>query len=727
MYVQGRGTLFDIARGCVVGEEEEAEGERERESGAMEGGNDLKEVALLNDSILRDKNNNKVQAKEEVEKEVEKRVEEEDNDEGTLYLLVDSLFLLEELAMPSSLPYIQPPVPAPPSIPSSPSPSTPSPSPTSSLSTGPGLSVSSIDITSSSHRASDTDIGDGIGNGIGSEGTDISNSISIPINAISPHTSHSEKHSIPITNSVTVSVDTLGTVISSSSYGNGITSDVPTVMESTAINQEIETIRHDKQGEGKGKKKNKLTTETIPGKKERENFNTPISSITITEIVTNKTDLTGNTINLKGVLVTGKKSSKKKKKERVEGVDYMEFGLPRKNLNLVDDIVSLEIMIKEMQEEILDNIDKEIEMEENERKFVLTNNVFEDENNQNNQKKEKKDKKELKENTSKKLNNNELPSNQKSSLSATLRVVGFDCEWRPEHYFERKIVYSNGGKGDINGQNKNENDVVGEEEGVFDCVGVQQTSGGGGADGGGVSHDINTVGVDIVSCDVSLISINNNNINNIVSKNEDITQNTHMDKNRKQNNDEEIKINGKRKLISPMGKKNKGSNKRNKIINEINNDFEGMELITEYSEITANNQEIDRIENHIKARSDLRKLAAESDNLISNKNQINANLLIIGDRVTNIIDEFFISDDNMNYVNDEIDESKIKKDENDYNDDNNDDNNESKDEILRTNNTSWGRFDVPRGQRRRDQTQKGTGTGPGPARMASPVMLLQVD
>jgi hypothetical protein len=745
VYVQGRGTLFDIARGCVVGEEGDGDGDGEGEGEGegegkgeervtMEGGDDVKGVKLLIESSLGGENDYKVQVKEEVEKEVGRKVEEEDKDEGTLYLLVDSLFLLEELAMPSSLPYIPSPAPAPPSIP--PSPSTPSPSPTSllsptslspSLSTGRSQSVSSLDNTSSTHTATDTDNGIGNGNGIGSEGTDISYSISSPITALSPVTSHSQVHSIPITNSVTVTVDTVGTVtvtvISSSSNGNGITSDVPFALESTTINQGIENFKKDKQGEGKEKKKNKLITVTIPAKKENENINTQISSITITESITDKTDLAGNTVKLEGGLVAGKKSSKKKKKERVEGVDYMEFGLPRKNLNLVDDIVTLENMIKEMQDEIFDDIDKEVEMEEMEVNSVITSNTLEDKNDQNNQnnnknnnkndtKNEKKDKKELKENTSDKMNNNELPANQRSSLSATLRVVGFDCEWRPEHYFERKLVFSSAGKSDLNGQNKT--NIGG--EGVFESVDAQHISsdGDGSVGGGGVCDD-DSKGVDTISSDVSLNSHDSNN--NKLSKNEDVTENLKTDKNKKQKNDEEI--NGKRKLISPMGKKNRGSTKRKEMIKDIDNDFQDMVLVSEYSEIAAKILEIDRIENRIKARSDLRKLAADSDNLMSIKSHIDVDFLgTVDEKINNRIEEDFISDNNED--NKFIDEN-INNDEND--------DNESKDDILRTNNTSWGRFDVPRERRRRDQNSKGTGTGtgPGPARMASPVMLLQVD
>ena len=727
-------------RGCVVGEEGEGE-----EEGGGEGGDDVKGVELLKDSFLGGENDSKVQVKKEVEKEAGRKVEEGDKDESTLYLLVDSLFLLEELAMPSSPPYIPPtpPAPAPPSVPSSPSipfPSTPSPFPTSlspSLSTGPGLSVSSLDITCSPHTATVTDIGNGIGNGIGSEGTDISDSISIPITALSPFTSHSQIHSIPITNSVTVTVDTVGTVtvtvISSNGNGNGITE-----VESTTVNQEIENIKKDKQ-EGKEKKKNKLITVTIPAKKENENVHTQISSITITESVTDKTDLTGNTAKLEGGLVAGKKSSRKKKKERVEGVDYMELGLPRKNLNLVDDIVTLENMINEMQDEIFDDIDKEVEMEEMDVNSVFTSNTLEDKNNQINQndnKNEKKDKKELKENTSDKMNNNELSANQRPLLSATLRVVGFDCEWRPEHYFERKIAYSNGGKSDLNGQNKS--NIGG--EGAFDSVDAQQIGGdgdgsGSSGGGGGVSDgdNNNSRGVDIVSSDVSLNShdnsnnnnnnYNNNNINinNKVSKSVVVRENTKTDKNKKQKIDEEVY--GKRKLISPMGKKNRGSNKRNKMIDDIDNDFQDMVLISEYSEVAAKNLEIDRIENRIRARSDLRKLAADSDNLISIESQVDVDSLsTIDDNIDNRIDEDFMIDDNKDSKFNDDDDKNINSDITDSNDDS-----ESKDEILRTNNTSWGRFDVPRERRRRDQTSKGTGTGPGPARMASPVMLLQVD
>ena len=716
MYVQGRGTLFDVLKGRVVGEGDDGEEEN---------------ASTITDEVIVKK-----EVKKEVAVEVENREEgreEKEEDEGTLYLLVDSLLLLEELAMPSSLPYI-PSIPPPPSSSSStlspPPPSSPSLSPsltpTSLLSPSrdTGASVSSPDILLTS------DVGNDIGSDVGmtgdSEGRDISSSVAMYTNTLSTVTSLPQIHSIPITDSVTVTLDTVGTVtvtvISRNGRSNGNGSGTSDIQSS--VNDEKDNMKNDKEGNEVGKSKgeekekeketNKIITLTIPSNKENENFITQISSITISESYTDKSDeLTGNTAKLDSVLIaSGKKSSKKRKKERIEGVDYMEIGLPRNKVTLVNDIISLENMIVEMQEEIFDTIDNEIENEEEIRNNMnnVLNNVQKnqkiiDKNNKNekNEKSEKKEKKEIKVKSA-----DVLSDTSGSSLAATLRVVGFDCEWRPEHYFERKIVHSNNDKNDQIKAIMTSDD----KSNRLNIDRIDSENNGRKMSYNAGMDDKNDLSEIYNRNDNNDKKINkNNNINdyndNSLNNNSNLAQNE-INKKIFKNDDN---MNGKRKLISPLGKKNRGSRKINNMINDIDNEFQDVLLMSENNEFTAKHDEKDKIEKNVRERSDLRKLAAEKDYLISHQEESMYDSPALREE-NNDINEVSDTDKNQN----ERENKNGSKNENENE-------NENEVEILRSHNISWGRFDAPRAQRRKEQTSR----GPSPARMASPVMLLQVD
>ena len=137
-------------------------------------------------------------------------------------------------------------------------------------------------------------------------------------------------------------------------------------------------------------------------------------------------DITTTSINVEMENNISIRISKKRKNERIEGVDYLELGVPRSHLILVNNSATLKAMVNIMESNLfLDNDNNKNDRNDNNNiiNYNNNNNII---NNKNYN------------------NDNNKDYNKNDMKSPILSVVGFDCEWKPESYYryKKKLIES---------------------------------------------------------------------------------------------------------------------------------------------------------------------------------------------------------------------------------------------------------------------------------------------